>query len=199
LIAIEQIDSPLQVFPAGVARGAAIAIGVLALALVDDVLFAPDDHPIVAARLEALHRRVIEFAQSGACRDASSALISASLLRDIAALHPEIASLVTESSSGAGRTAAARSAMVEMVGELSLARALVSLPVASATDDPDRGPAGLQAICRAWLAREIQRKHAEVRGSLQALQAGTHPPRPSACRCALRSTRSRLTCRSSPA
>ena len=42
LIAIQQIDSPQQVFESGVARGAAIAVGVLAVTFVNDLLAAPD-------------------------------------------------------------------------------------------------------------------------------------------------------------
>ncbi|MCP3368000.1 FUSC family protein [Bradyrhizobium cajani] len=179
LIAIEQIDSPLQVFPTGVARGAAIGIGVLAVALVNEVLAAPDYHPVLASRLEALHRRVTEFAQAALRGEASSTTSAADMLRDIAALHPEIASLTTESSIGAARTAAARSAMVDLVGELSLARALAAVPAASATagHDAEDGGSSLMTICRAQLRSEIMRRNADVRDSLAALRAGTHPLR----------------------
>ncbi|APG13105.1 hypothetical protein BKD09_32645 [Bradyrhizobium japonicum] len=179
LIAIQQIDSPLQVFPTGVARGAAIAIGVLAVALVNEVLAAPDYHPVLASRLETLHRRVTEFAQRAARGEASSATAAADMLRDVAALHPEIASLVTESISGPARTAAARSAMVGLVSELALARTLAALPAASATSRDDRNPdaSGLIAICRTHLRDQIIRSNADVRDSLEALRAGNHPLR----------------------
>jgi uncharacterized membrane protein YccC len=127
LIAVQQIDSPLQVFPSGVARGAAIAIGVLAVALVNDTLAAPDYHPVLAARLDALHHRVMGFAQDIAGGEVSSATIAAGMLRDIVALRPEIASLAAESSSGAARSAAARSAMVDLVSVLFLTRAFEML------------------------------------------------------------------------
>ncbi|WP_027555445.1 FUSC family protein [Bradyrhizobium sp. Cp5.3] len=180
LIAIQQIDSPLQVFPTGVARGAAIAIGVLAVALVNEVLAAPAYHPVLASRLEALHRRVMDVAQGAARGEASSSSVAAGLLRDIAALRPEIASLTTESSDGPARTAAARSAMVDLVTVLSLARSLAALPVAilptEVAGDRDGGASGLIAVCRAWLRGEILRKSADVRSSLDALRAGTRPP-----------------------
>ncbi|MBR0859976.1 FUSC family protein [Bradyrhizobium liaoningense] len=175
LIAIEQIDSPLQVFPTGVARGAAIGIGVLAVALVNEVLAAPDYHPVLASRLEALHRRVTEFAQAALRGEASSTPDAANMLRDIAALHPEIASLTTESSIGTARTAAARSAMVDLVGELSLARALAAVPTAW-PDSEDDG-SSLMTICRSYLRSQIMRRNADVRSSLGALRAGTHPLR----------------------
>src|SRR5215467_12619071 len=58
IIAIQQIDAPDQVFQSGMERGAAIAVGIAAIALVNDLLAAPDSHPQLAARLTALHRRV---------------------------------------------------------------------------------------------------------------------------------------------
>ena len=43
LVAMQQIDTPHQVFDAGVERGAAIAVGIGAIALVNDLLVAPTD------------------------------------------------------------------------------------------------------------------------------------------------------------
>jgi uncharacterized membrane protein YccC len=181
LIAVQQIDSPLQVFPSGVARGAAIAIGVLAVALVNDTLAAPDYHPILAARLDALHHRVMDFTQDTAGGEVSSAPIAAGVLRDISALRPEIASLAAESSNGAARSAAARSAMVDLVSVLFLTRALAALPATTSTTgrfaDRDVGASGLIKMCRAWLRSEIVRKNTDVRSSLDALRAGTDPIR----------------------
>ena len=175
LIVIQQIDSPQQVFPTGVARGAALAIGVLAYALVNDVLAAPDYHPVLATRLDALHRQVMSYAQSTVPREAMSASTTAGALRDIAALRPEIATLAAESSSGTARSAAARSAMVDLVTELFLVRALAALPAAVRPPDPDDGPSELMEVCRAWLKREFLRKSADVTSSLAALRVGRHP------------------------
>src|SRR5215813_9484611 len=44
-IAVQQIDSPQHVFESGMARGAAIAVGILSVTVVNDVLLAPDRHP----------------------------------------------------------------------------------------------------------------------------------------------------------
>src|SRR6478672_1115614 len=57
IIAVQQIDNPQHVFESGIARGAAIAVGVLAVTVVNDLLVAPDQHPHLAAQLEALRRR----------------------------------------------------------------------------------------------------------------------------------------------
>lgn len=181
LIAIQQIDSPLQVFPTGVARGAAIGVGVLAVALVNEVLAAPNYHPAPARRIEALDRRVTDLAQGAERGQAPSAPAAASLLHDIAALHPDIASLTTESSVGTARAAAARSALVDLVSAFSLCRMLAALSATSAAaqnaDDPDQDAAGLIAISRSWLRAEIGRKNAQVRSSLDALREGTRPYR----------------------
>ncbi|MET4603198.1 putative membrane protein YccC [Bradyrhizobium sp. JR4.1] len=181
LIAIQQIDSPLQVFPTGVARGAAISVGVLAVALVNEILAAPNYHPALASRIEALHRRVTDLAQDAERGQAPSAPVAASLLHDIAALRPDIASLAAESSVGPTRAAAARSALVDLVSAFSLGRMLAALSATSAPaqngDDPDQDAAGLIAISRSWLRIEISRKNAQVRSSLDALRAGTRPYR----------------------
>ena len=174
LIAVEQIDTPLQVFPTGIARGAAIGIGVLAVALVNEVLAAPNYHPILASRIEALRRRVTDLAQDAGRGETSSAAVAAGLLHDIAAVRPEIASLTTESSIGTARTAAARSALVDLVSAVSLGRMLAALPAVSALA-PDA--AGLMAISRSWLRTEIGLENARVRSSLDALRDGTRPSR----------------------
>ena len=113
LIAVQQIDSPSQVFITGVGRGAAIVVGVFAIGLVNDVLATPDYHPVLFNRLEALHRQVMDHVEGVVRGEAASAAAAGGLLRDIAALRPEIASLATESSSGRARSAAARTAMVD--------------------------------------------------------------------------------------
>ncbi|MGJ4943880.1 FUSC family protein [Bradyrhizobium sp. HKCCYLS1011] len=181
LIVVQQIDSPSQVFTTGVARGAAIAIGVLATALVNDVLAAPDYHPVLASRLDALYHRAIDFAARAMRGEAASAATAALMLRDILALRPEIASLTTESSSGRARSAAARSTIVDLVSALSLTRALMTLPVTSTTvalpNDWDRSSSDLMRICRAWLSTEISRRNADVRNSLNALHTGARPSR----------------------
>ncbi|WP_448042682.1 FUSC family protein [Bradyrhizobium liaoningense] len=169
LIAIQQIDTPLQVFPTGIARGAAIGIGVLAVALVNEVLAAPDYHPVLAGRIEALHRRVTDLAQG---TEHASAATAAILLHDIAAVRPEIASLATESSIGTARSEAARSALVDLVSAFSLGRMLAALPATSAAYPHT---AGLIAISRSWLQAEISRKNAQVRSSLDALHEGKRP------------------------
>src|SRR5258707_10010368 len=57
LVAVTQIDSPQNIFSAGVNRGAAIMVGIAALALVSDVFAAPNVHTGLSEKLIAAHRR----------------------------------------------------------------------------------------------------------------------------------------------
>ena len=58
VVAVMQIDLPQNIFLAGVNRGAAIVVGIAALALVSDVFAAPNLRTALFARLTAAHRRV---------------------------------------------------------------------------------------------------------------------------------------------
>ena len=159
LVAIQQIDTPGHVFETGVARGAAIVVGIAAIAIVNDLLVAPDSFPQLGAKLLALHRRVRDYAKPGLA--SPSADVAIRLLRDITALRPEIASLGAESSSGAARSAAARNTVVALVAEVHAAR---GLNTTDATGSP-------------WAMRELLRRDAEVQDGLNALKAGVQPLR----------------------
>jgi uncharacterized membrane protein YccC len=184
LIAVQQLDSPDHVFQSGMARGAAIAVGIAAIAVVNDLLAAPDSHPQLAARLTALHRRVRDYGKA-VLRDAASDGTTAALLGDLAALRPEIASLASESASGSARGAAARSTAAALVTEVRAARALGAVgatadpvsrdAIAAALDpgDPTLPPA-LAAPAASALG-EVLRRDAEVRDGLAALRAGRRP------------------------
>jgi uncharacterized membrane protein YccC len=128
LVAVTQIDSPQNILSAGVNRGAAIAVGIAALALISDVFAAPNVHTGLSGKLIAAHRRVRAFALAIVRGERADPIQSANLLREITALHPDITALVAESSSGWARAAAARSAAVALVAEVSAAGALASLP-----------------------------------------------------------------------
>ena len=162
LVAIQQLDTPEHVFESGVARGAAIAIGIVAIAVVNDLFAAPDNHPQLVSRLAALHSRARDYAKAAFQNALSDAAVAAGLLRDVAALHPDLTSLAGESSSGGVRAAAARSTAVALVAAVSAARALKVLPP---TADP------------AAASRELARRDAQVRDNLVALSAGTRPQR----------------------
>jgi uncharacterized membrane protein YccC len=130
-VAVSQIDSPQKIFLTGVDRGAGIAVGITALALVNDAFLAPNLHTILSGRLAAIHQRVRTFALAVLRGESGDPILSANLLREITALHPDISALVIESSAGWARGAAGRTAAVALVAEMSAAGALASLPAAT--------------------------------------------------------------------
>src|SRR5262249_30306187 len=188
-IAVQQIDGPQHVFESGMARGAAIAVGVLSLVLVNSLLLAPDRYPQLKVQLAAIHRRIREYAKAVIRDEGSDATAGATLIREIVALRPEIASLATESSSGTLTSAAARSTVVALVAELRAVRALAALPVAadsafrervvSALDRSDDEPSSISPVAHvidsarnladataaplAWALSELLRADEEVR------------------------------------
>ena len=128
IVAVTQIDSPQNIFLNGVNRGAAVVVGVMALALVNDLFLAPNLHTIVSGKVAAVYRRVLAFAIAILRGESADPIQSANLLREITALHPDILALVIESSAGWARGAAGRTAAAALVAEVSAAGALASLP-----------------------------------------------------------------------
>jgi uncharacterized membrane protein YccC len=198
LIAMQQIDSPQLVFTTGVDRGAAIAIGVLAIGLINDVLATPDYHPVLLHRLEGVQRQLANYVEGVTRGETTSSSVAGGLLSNITALRPEVASLATESSSGSARSAAARAAIVDMVGVVFFARALARLPVAipasmrrrttselaagvrsmptaGNSDDQDDGFSELLATCLVWIRDGLLRENERVRESIEAMRAGLQP------------------------
>jgi len=128
---------------------------------------------------------------------------SASLLREITALHPDITALAAESSGGGARGAAARSAVVALVAQVSAAGALASLPAATLPSLRRAfGEALADALGEESRALQLRlQRHADVgdadphdtlfirhaldllienrraQDAIEDLQAGRHPPR----------------------
>jgi uncharacterized membrane protein YccC len=127
-VAVTQIDSPQNIFFAGVSRGAAIVVGIAAIVLASELFAAPNVRSGLSGKLAAAHRRVRAFALAILRGESADPIQSANLLREITALHPDITALVAESSGEGARGAAARSAAVALVAEVSAAMALASLP-----------------------------------------------------------------------
>src|SRR5258705_851772 len=199
LVAVTQIDSPQNIFSAGVNRGAAIMVGIAALALISDVFSAPNVHPGLSGKLIAAHRRVRAFALAILRVESPDPIQSAKLLREITALHPDITALVAESSSGWARAAAARSAAVALVAEVSAAGALASLPANTlpslrrALGEPladglgnesralqqhaDVGYADPHDALFARHALDLLIENRRARDPIENLQAGRRPPR----------------------
>ncbi|MET3521851.1 FUSC family protein [Mesorhizobium abyssinicae] len=199
LVAIQQIDTPLHVFETAMDRGAAIAVGVLSITIVNDLLSAPDRHPQLGVQLAALHRRVRNYAQAVVSGESTDAVAVAALMREIVALRPDISSLAAETSSGPAKSAAARSAIVELVAELQSVRALAELPAITdpvlrerlahvfsvdaekslpiPVDENAIALAGATSTSLEWALHELLRRDAEVRLYLSALKSGKRPSR----------------------
>jgi len=199
LIAIQQIDTPQNVFDAGLERGAAIVVGILSVAVVNDLLAAPDYHPKLLAQIEGLRRKVFDYARSVARGDAVPAASAAALMGEITALRPEVTSLAYESSSGSPRRDAAQTAIVDLVSGVAIARALQRLPhgtapawregllrsIESVAPEavqqplPAGGQDGQTAVAAApyRFAERLRRKCRALRLGMEALRAGSKPTR----------------------
>jgi uncharacterized membrane protein YccC len=165
-IATQQIDNPLHVFESGMARGAAIVVGILSIAVVNTLMFAPDRQQRLVAQLAAIHRRVRGYASAVFRGEPASSMTFVTLLREIVALRPEIASVTLESSSGSVRSAAARSSTVSLIAELQAARTLSS-GRARGRDDKNEVSG----------RREFARRDEDVRQDLLALRSVNWPLR----------------------
>ncbi|MEH2484666.1 FUSC family protein [Bradyrhizobium sp. AZCC 2230] len=161
LIAVQQIDHPQHVFESGMARGAAITVGILSIAAVNTLIFAPDRQPGILAQLTAIHRRVREYASAAFRCEPANSVVFLTLLREIVALRPAIASIALESNNGSVRSAAARSAAVALVAKLQAARL----------------KGDLESEASGWAAREMLRRDAEVLQDLAALRSARWPLR----------------------
>jgi uncharacterized membrane protein YccC len=203
LIATQQIDTPQHVFESGFARGAAIAVGILSMAVINALMYTPDRHPRLMVQLAAIRRRVRAYASGAFLDDPDNSTTFLTLVREIVALRPEIASVALESSSGSVRSAAARSVAVGLVAELQAGRILNCDP--SDVDDTacDRPRAAreraddsglpaqwlpelvagqkrvhdVEAEASAWAAQEVLRRDEEVRQDLSALRSARWPLR----------------------
>jgi len=165
IIATQQIDNPQHVFESGMARGAAIVVGILSMAVVNTLMHAPDRHPRLVAQLAAIRRRVREYASAAVRGEPDNSTTFMTLLREIVALRPEIPSVALESSSGPVRSVAARSAAVGLVAELQAARILSA------------ASASVETEASAWAAIELLRRDEEVRKDMFALRSARWPPR----------------------
>ena len=200
LVAVTQIDSPQNVFLTGVNRGAAIVVGVAALALVSDIFGAPSLHSSLSAKLAATHQRVRAFALAILDGERGEPIRSANLMREITALRPDIEALGAESSDGLARRAAARSAAVALVSEVSAVGALASLPATTLSSlRRELGHALADGLGEQIPALRLRLQHAEVdslepqgavfvryalellvenwkaKDAMEALRAGRHP------------------------
>lgn len=192
LIAVWQLNTPQNVFAAGMARGSAIVVGVLAVALVNEALAAPDYYSALTVKLKSIQARLKDCAEAVVRGKRSTPGLTGDLLRELAALRPEVTSLATELSSGRVRCAAARAAIVDLVAVVFTVRSLQALAGLAGpaeqdaeTDRPYSSHVYEQATIspnlfvgsREWLMEELVRTDWLAQGSLDAFYSEKLPPR----------------------
>jgi uncharacterized membrane protein YccC len=198
LVAIQEIDNPGRVFEAGMMRGAGILIGIASLAIVNDLLWAPDRHRKLVEQLADIRRRIGNYAKSAILGETRQPMESATLLAEISSLRPETSSLVFESSSGPARSVAGHNAAAALVAQLHAARSLNVLPVTAAKvtserigralerNESTRPPStivwsagtqgdGATTASLAWTLKELLRRDEQVRQNLDALRTNKLP------------------------
>lgn len=122
IVSVMKVDAPQDVFLTGMNRGAAIAVGIVAVALVNDLFAAPDVFPKALAGVSDARRKALDLVRNG-LRDGDLAVAeTAQVFGSLTALHPTISALAAESRTGA---AAARSTIVALVEEIMAARAVL--------------------------------------------------------------------------
>jgi uncharacterized membrane protein YccC len=107
LIATQQIDAPQHVFEVSMASGAAIAVGILSVAVVNTLMFAPGRQPRLVAQLAAIRRRVREYPTAAFRGEQPSRPPSWRYSGTSWRSRPEIGTVAPESTSGPVRSAAA--------------------------------------------------------------------------------------------
>ncbi|WP_457302434.1 FUSC family protein, partial [Phyllobacterium sp. P5_D12] len=187
LIAVEQLDTPQNVFILGLQRGAAIVVGILSLSLINAVFSAPNYYPAIADRLENLRRDIAELTKRSIAGDSIALETVGALLHRITALRPEITTLSTETSVGRNRSAAARTAMVDLIFELAATRTVASLRAAvqpllsdDSASHADRNATenrffNLKMRAMNWMVSEAWRRDCSVSASIRALRQGMLP------------------------
>lgn len=138
IVALPNIDTPLDTFSSGINRGAAITIGILAVAVISDFFWAPNLYPTVLKKLEAAHDKARSFAVKALQSRGAAPGDAAALLREITALHPDVTALPAESVSGQARYEAACLATTSLLRMASAARVVAGALAAlgEAGDEP---------------------------------------------------------------
>jgi uncharacterized membrane protein YccC len=128
IVAVLQVDTPQNIFLSGLNRGAAIAIAIAALALVNSLTGAPSVYVGLKQKLAAALAAVTAFALKALQGETVSATATADLMRLVTGLRPEITALYLESTRGQHRGQAARTLAAALVMEVEAAYALTLCP-----------------------------------------------------------------------
>ncbi|GJD49555.1 p-hydroxybenzoic acid efflux pump subunit AaeB [Methylobacterium crusticola] len=160
IIAISNIDAPQNVFEVGVARTAAITIGIIAITFINDALGAPSVYADLRDGLARAGDAVRDFSRRALADGDPGPEEAAAVLRQAAAQRDAIGVVGSEFHDGAARAAGARSAVAALFAAVTAARSLALAAALGASPDAD----AVRARARAGLAGD--------RAALPALEAG---------------------------
>jgi uncharacterized membrane protein YccC len=176
IIAVQQIDNPHNVFEVGMERGAAIVVGILSVAVMNELMFAPDRRSQLNARLVAIRRRVQQHAHATLHGEPDNPADFLALLRELVGLRPELATMAP----GFASSAAARSTAVALVAELQAIRTLRVASVQALRQKHFSGtPKHVDNIARkapSWAVKDLKQRSEQVHENLVALRSGRFPP-----------------------
>ena len=177
IVSVMKVDSPQDVFMTGMNRGAAIAIGIATVALVNDLFAAPNVFPKALAGVSDARQEVLDLVRNGLRDGTLDIAQTADTFKALTALHPTISALAAESRTGA---AAARSTVAALVDEIMAARAAGLGEAARAETAQERSRAavtdadGVEAVESRALAERDRR----ATQGLADMKAGRRPAQP---------------------
>ncbi|TNC10785.1 FUSC family protein [Methylobacterium terricola] len=133
IIAINNIDAPQSVFESGVARVAAITLGIVSITFINDALGAPYVFPDLSAGMAKARDAVRDFVRRAVREGDPGPESAADTMRLVAAPREAIGVVATEFHDGENRAAGARSAVAALFASVAAARSF-ALAVARSGD-----------------------------------------------------------------
>ncbi|MCQ8242182.1 FUSC family protein [Rhizosaccharibacter radicis] len=176
-LAVENIDAPLGVFDAATNSTAAIIVGVVATAVVNDVLAAPNVLDGLRPRLRAAvatASATVAAADSGPMPPIEAL---ASQLAALTGMRLELATLASERTSGGRGAAAGRSAIAAILAALAGSRMLAVFVAAGPWQDTGAAAPSVDEIVAARLEADILESQALAEAELAAMEGGGAPMR----------------------
>ncbi|TGD99052.1 FUSC family protein [Methylobacterium nonmethylotrophicum] len=136
IIAINNIDAPQSVFESGLARVAAITLGIVSITFINDALGAPYVFPELSAGMGKARDAVRDVVRRAVATSDPGPEAAADAMRLVAAPRDAIGVVATEFHDGANRAAGARSAVAALFASVAAARSF-ALAVARSGDPDD--------------------------------------------------------------
>ncbi len=126
LIAVANLDTPQAVFETGIARTAAIVVGVFVISCINDAFGSPSVISDVSAKLRAAATATQDFIRRSVRGESQCPASTIVLLRQIIGVRADIGFVASEFADGHARAAGARSAVSVLLCELATVRAVAN-------------------------------------------------------------------------